>query len=119
MASDIKISSTNFQNVKILSNICDVNTVLKKISPRWKMTILYDLSKGNQQFSKLKAKYPTLSDQVLSKRLHELEADGFISKEAIKQRQPQQIIYKVTHKGTSLLAIMVQLNQWALEWDQI
>ncbi|MDQ1086614.1 helix-turn-helix domain-containing protein [Siphonobacter sp. SORGH_AS_1065] len=117
MSSKIKESSTNYRNLRVLSEACEINDVLKKISPRWKMIILYDIANGYFQFSKLKAKLPGISDQILGKRLRELEEDGCISRISDSSTVPIQTHYKVTAKGDALLEIMIQLHQWGLIWE--
>ncbi len=118
MASKIKESSTNYQNIEVLSQACEVNDLLKKISPRWKMMILYDISEGFDQFSKLKTKLSGISDQMLGKRLRDLETDGCISRSLEPATVPAQVHYEVTPKGRSLLELMVQLHHWGLVWEK-
>lgn len=116
MSTSIKETSTNFQNLITLNTACEVNDTLKKISPRWKMTILYEIQMGSHQFSKLKQKFPSLSDQILGKRLRELEKENFVIKELRSDLTPNQIIYHPTKKGLSLLKIMAQLHIWTKTW---
>ena len=116
MASIVKVQSTNYENLKILAESCDVNEILKNISLRWKMQILYCISKDVYQFSKLKEIFPTLSDQILAKRIKELYQENLISKVYIPKSIPQQIRYKVTNKGNELLNVMLELHVWGQKW---
>lgn len=119
MASEIKESSTNAQNLKILASSCEVNEILTNISPRWKMQILYSVSKGVQQFSRLKEAFPSLSDQVLGKRLGELTEENLVSKMVLTDKTPTQVIYEVTEKGKELLAIILDLHIWGQKYREI
>ena len=119
MASTIKESSTNAQNLKVLAASCEVNDILTKISPRWKMQILYSISKGVDQFSRLKEAFPSLSDQVLGKRLSELSEENLLTKTVLTDKTPTQIIYQVTGKGEELLAIILDLHVWGRKYWQI
>jgi DNA-binding HxlR family transcriptional regulator len=112
MSSDIKESSMNAYNLKVLAESCQVNEILKSISSRWKMQILYSISKEVQQFSLLKKAFPSLSDQVLGKRLTELSDEGLTIKSSIPDTMPPQIIYTVTPKGSRLLEIILELHLW-------
>lgn len=117
MTSKIKESSTNAYNLKVLADSCEVNDILKMISPRWKMQILYSISKGVQQFSYLKKAFPSLSDQVLGKRLKELVNEGLVEKTLLTDTVPQQIVYTHTDRAAGLLAIILELHLWGKrEW---
>lgn len=112
MASEIKESSTNIQNMKLLAASCEVNEILVSIGKRWKMQILFSISNDINQFSLLKRAFPSLSDQVLGKRLGELVSEGLVDKLTVENTCPFQIIYSVTEKGAALLVIIHALNQW-------
>ena len=89
-------------NLKVLAESCQVNEILRTISPRWKMQILYCISQNVQQFSKLKEIFPSLSDQVLGKRLGELVEEELVNKVTLENTVPHQIIYTVTPKAKNL-----------------
>lgn len=118
MASEIKESSTNTYNLKLLAASCEVNEILECIAKRWKMQILFSISKDIKQFSRLKKAFPSLSDQVLGKRLGELVAEGLVNKEIVDNTCPYQFIYSITEKGAALMVIIQELHQWGKkEWD--
>ena len=112
MASNVKERSTNAQNIKILSEWCEVNDVLRDISPRWKMMVLYRIAHGVAQFSQLKRAFPTLSDHVLGQRLAELVGAGLVEKAAVAATVPPQVRYAPTPKGRALLTIIGELHRW-------
>jgi DNA-binding HxlR family transcriptional regulator len=115
MSSKLKNGTTNACNIQVLYSSCNVNEVLRNISPRWKMQILHSIKHGNRQFSMLKRAFPTLSDQILGKRLSELVIDKLIDKIPINNTTPQQIAYMVTKSGEELLKIIDELHQWGLK----
>jgi DNA-binding HxlR family transcriptional regulator len=118
MASKIKERSTNAQNLRVLAASCEVNEILTNISPRWKMQILYSISKGVQQFSRLKEAFPSLSDQILGKRLGELVKDELVVKTILADTIPTQILYNTTPKGKALLSIILDLHLWGQkDWN--
>jgi DNA-binding HxlR family transcriptional regulator len=119
MASEIKENSTNAHNLKVLASSCEVNEILTNISPRWKMQILYSISKGVYQFGKLKEAFPSLSDQVLGKRLGELTDENLVSKTILTDKTPTQIVYQVTEKGKDLLAVILDLHLWGRKYWEI
>jgi len=112
MASKLKSGTTNACNIEVLSNSCEVNEILRNISPRWKMQILHSIKHGTHQFSLLKKAFPSLSDQILGKRLSELVIDKLVDKAAVENTTPPQINYTATKKGEELLKIIDDLHQW-------
>ncbi|RZL13172.1 MAG: transcriptional regulator [Hymenobacter sp.] len=118
MASNLKEGTSNAQNLQLLSEWCSVNDVLRDISPRWKMVLLHRIAHGVAQFSQLKRTFPTLSDQVLGKRLAELVREHLVEKTAVTNTVPPQICYAPTPKGRALLTIIDALQHWGQhDWD--
>lgn len=116
MATPRKELSTNSENRQTLAEACDVNDVLASISLRWKMQLLYCINEGIAQFTALKKNFPTLSDQILGKRLKELKEESLITASDIPDTTPPQIRYSTTEKGRELLAIILDLHHWGLKW---
>jgi DNA-binding HxlR family transcriptional regulator len=117
MSSPLKPVTSNACNITALSLACEVNDVLRDISPRWKMQVLHKIAAGSKQFSSLKTAFPSLSDQVLSKRLTELATEGLIERSVICDKAPKKIYYYITDKGMDLLRIIDDLHQWGLKWN--
>jgi DNA-binding HxlR family transcriptional regulator len=117
MATEIKTTSSNVRNLKILLESFEINKALVMISPRWKMHILFCISQNIKQFGLLKKALPTLSDQILGKRLKELVTDGLVDKETIKDNNQNQKVYLITTKGSGILEILNQLNSWGESWN--
>jgi DNA-binding HxlR family transcriptional regulator len=116
MSSKLKTGTSNANNLALLSCKCEVNDVLRNISTRWKMQILHSIAREARQFSLLKNAFPSLSDQMLGKRLSELVADKLIDKTILEERVPMKIIYTPTEKGMQLLKIIDDLHKWGLRW---
>lgn len=112
MASSAKTGTTNAQNLRVLSEWCAVNDVLRTISPRWKMVLLHRVAHGVAQFSQLRRAFPTLSDHVLGRRLAELVAEALLDKVPVVDTVPPQIRYVATPKGRALLTIIDALHAW-------
>ncbi|WP_158799077.1 helix-turn-helix domain-containing protein [Pedobacter sp. L105] len=117
MASKLKNGTSNACNIQILHKSCEVNETLRNISPRWKMQILHSIKQGTNQFSLLKLAFPSISDQILAKRLSELMVDELVDKTTIQDTVPQQITYTTTKKGEELLKIINDLHQWEISWQ--
>lgn len=117
MSSKLKPGTSNANNLLVLSCKCEVNEVLRNISTRWKMQILHSIARDSRQFSLLKNAFPSLSDQILGKRLSELVAEQLIDKTIVEEKAPMKIIYTPTTKGMELLQIIDDLHQWGLKWS--
>ena len=116
MSSQLKPGTSNACNITALSLACEVNDVLRDISPRWKMQVLHKIAAGTNQFSSLKLAFPSLSDQILGKRLNELLHEEMIHKHTIREKAPKSIHYIITEKGIELLEIIDELHKWGLKW---
>lgn len=107
-----KEQSTNSLNQAVLAQVCVLPATLERLSARWKMPVLYAIQQGQQQFSLLKRYYPTLSEQVLSKRLRELEGEGLVIRQLNELFVPPQVHYSLTPKAQALLDLMGALCTW-------
>ncbi|WP_375419264.1 winged helix-turn-helix transcriptional regulator [uncultured Hymenobacter sp.] len=116
MATLRKETSTNYSNQTVLRNACVVNETLERLSPRWKMQVLFCIHQGQNRFSLLKDLFPTLADHVLGLRLRELELEDLVVKETDRDAVPPQVRYFATPKGVALLAIMKSLTDWENEF---
>jgi len=117
MASKLKNGTTNANNIEVLYNSCEVNETLRHMSPRWKMQVLHSIKEGICQFSLLKEAFPSISDQILGKRLSDLIQDELVVKSAVENTIPQQIAYTTTQKGDELLTIIADLHLWQMRWQ--
>jgi DNA-binding HxlR family transcriptional regulator len=116
MATPLKPGTSNACNITTLSLACEVNDVLRDISPRWKMQVLHKIAAGVNQFSSIKSVFPSLSDQILSKRLAELIRHKLIHKYVIREKAPKSVHYIISDKGIELLKIIDDLHKWGLKW---
>ncbi|WP_404477574.1 winged helix-turn-helix transcriptional regulator [Sphingobacterium sp. ML3W] len=112
MTHTIKESSTNQANRKLLSDRCGVNDTLALIGKRWMMTVLYEISLGNNQYSSLKKSVPEISEHVLAARVKTLCKQKLVIRHEIPDRIPLQIKYTVTDSGRELLSLISDLCQW-------
>lgn len=108
----------NAHNLRVLAAHCQVQEVLALISPRWKMQVLFCISQEVYQFSQVKKVFPTISDQVLARRLGEIVTEGLAIKYNVPDTMPCQVKYELTEKGAALLEIVQALHLWGKkEWD--
>ena len=68
---------------------CPVTATIALFGGRWKLPILYILSKNTRRFGEIQVRVPAISKKVLTSQLRELEADGLISRKEYKELPPR------------------------------
>lgn len=111
--SKIKENTTNQANKKFLFE-CDLTHAVHLMSGRWKLPILYIISKGQNRFGLLKKAIPHITERMLTLQLRELESDGLISRKIFPEIPPR-VEYTLTDIGEELLPICDQIRGWGLK----
>ena len=96
---------------KLEINKDPLNNALKLISGKWKIKILEKLSNRPIRFGKLKKNLDTITSQMLSKQLKEMENDTLVKRKVIKSN-PITVEYSLTQFGSSSLPIIRSLIKW-------
>ena len=96
---------------KLEINRDPLNNALKLISGKWKIKILEKLSNRAIRFGKLKKNLDTITSQMLSKQLKEMENDTLVKRKVIKSN-PITVEYSLTQFGSSSLPIIRSLIKW-------
>ena len=99
------------QNSDFLRENCPVKAAIDVIRGRWKPSILCELHAGVKRFSELQAALPSVSAQILTVQLRQLEADGVIVRE-IHPEIPPRVEYTLSEHGWQLSAVMDELDRW-------
>ena len=95
---------------------CPISYSLDIFGDKWSLLVLRDiLFYDRRRFSDF---MPTerIATNILTDRLHKLEATGIIAKE----RDPKlknKFIYSATPKGASLMPLLIEMTLWGLEHD--
>lgn len=106
-----KPSSTNARNRAALDDFCGLTYVLNLVGGRWKMIIIYKLSKGERRYSELKRALPHITDRMLALHLRELEGDGLVARTVFAE-VPPRVEYHLTASGHDLAASFNGLEAW-------
>lgn len=88
---------------------------IELIGGRWTGPILQLLLAGPARFAELRAAIPKISDRMLSERLHELEAEGLVTRSVIPA-SPVRVEYGLSQKGRELQASLEAVAKWAERW---
>lgn len=90
-------------------NNCPVTHCLNRIGGKWKIMIIYAISKNCNRFSMLQKVMPAISKQMLVNQLRELEEDKIIDR-IIYAEIPPRVEYKITEYGLSLMPVIAVMQ---------
>ena len=97
---------------------CPVEVTLMLISDRWKVLILRDLISGTKRFGELKKSIGSISQKVLTSNLRSMEEDGLLTRKVYAE-VPPRVEYTLTELGKSLQPILLAMQQWGLEYQEM
>ena len=91
---------------------CPAERAVYFLGGKWKIRILFSLlqSKKNR-FGERKKGLKTITQQMLSKQLKELERDGIVNRKVI-QIMPPKVEYSLTEFGLSVMPILRSFSEW-------
>ncbi len=91
---------------------CPVELALDQIGGKWKTVVLARLKVEPMGYSDLRRAIPGLADKVLTQRLKDLVADGFVER---RNARGGGAVYGLTAEGRSLTPVLEALHGWGLE----
>ena len=92
---------------------CPVTNALKLIGGKWKLIIMHLLSKRTMRFGELKREINSITQQMLSKQLKEMEKDGLVNRK-VYEVVPPHVEYSLTTFGKSGMPIIKSLINWGI-----
>lgn len=96
-----------------LSN-CAVTATMQLIGGKWKILIIHLIRNDINRFGKMSMMLKTISKQMLTTQLRELEQDGLIERK-IYAEIPPRVEYFLSEKGRSLVHIIDAMKVWGDE----
>ena len=91
---------------------CPAERAIYFLGGKWKIRILFYLFNNKiVRFNKLKKELKTITQQMLSKQLKELEIDGIINRK-VHQVVPPKVEYSLTEFGLSVIPILKSFSEW-------
>lgn len=85
------------------------------ITSKWAVRTLLVLRERELRFSQLKKHLHTVTDRMLIKTLHELEAEGFICRN-VSETGCKKVFYSLSSKGRELAALLQPLTAWLRDY---
>jgi len=93
--------------------ICPVSAIQNVLTGKWKLSILWILSKNTYRFNELQRLLPDVSRGVLTQQLKELEHSKMVHREVYKE-VPPKVEYSLTEIGRSFIPIMTGIAEWGV-----
>lgn len=93
---------------------CPLAAAFAAVGGKWKLTILYWLSRDEHHFSGLLRRVAPISHKVLTEQLRELEADGLVLREA-DAPVPAPVRYRLSDYGATVLPLVEAARIWGVE----
>ena len=91
---------------------CPAERAVYFLGGKWKIRILFGLlQKKKMRFGEIKKTLKTITQQMLSKQLKELEVDGIVNRKVI-QIMPPNVEYSLTEFGLSVMPILKSFSEW-------
>ncbi len=91
---------------------CPVAKAAELIDQRWTLLVIRELLAGNTKFNDLHRGVPLMSRTLLSRRLRQLVANGFVE----RRLQPDGPTYQLTEAGEQFRDIIQALGEWGVRW---
>ena len=91
---------------------CPAERAIYFLGGKWKIRIVFLLYQNKKnRFGELKKVLQTVTQQMLSKQLKELELDGLINRKVF-QVVPPKVEYSLTDFGSSVIPVLRSLDVW-------
>ncbi len=101
------------KDIDVKDALSELRAKIDKIGGKWKILIIYAVSKNVNRFSSLKRALPLISKQMLVNQLRELEEDGILER-IIYPEIPPRVEYKLTVHGLTLMPVIGILQEWGI-----
>jgi DNA-binding HxlR family transcriptional regulator len=92
---------------------CPLTAAHAAVGGKWKLTLIYWLGREPHHFSGLKRRAASISHNVLTEQLRELEADGILRRDPLGA-VPAPVMYHLTAYGRTLLPLVEAVRVWGL-----
>ncbi|MYZ43336.1 winged helix-turn-helix transcriptional regulator [Schauerella aestuarii] len=90
---------------------CGMEAVVDLVGGKWKLVILFYLSRQRMRFGELQRNVGDVSEKMLSQQLKEMVADGLLLRIDFKT-VPPHVEYETTAFGLDLGRAMVPVCEW-------
>ncbi len=106
----LKVTVDSYEHAKD----CPFRNVLDKIGDKWSFLVLAVLEDGPKRFNEIRRLIGDISQRVLTRKLRELERDGYLRR-IVYPESPPKVVYELAAIGRSVLVPVKTFLAWALE----
>jgi len=90
--------SSSYTKYSMETELLEISKAAKIIGSKWTLLILNSLLNGTKRFGELQKELDNINPKTLSKRLRDLEKEGYIKKKIYAQ-VPPKVEYSLTKKA--------------------
>ena len=94
-----------------IDQYCGLDLIREVLYGKWKIHLIYYISKGKKRPSELHREIPEATRRVLNMQLHQLEEHQLVTKK-IDPQLPPKVEYSLTAFGESLLPVIALMGEW-------
>ena len=95
---------------------CPMEIGLNVLSGKWKLKILWQISKGAVRFNELQRRLGKITTKTLTQQLRELE-DQKIIQRTVYPENPPKVEYALTELGESICPVLKSLCDWGTDYQ--
>ena len=95
------------------SATCPTRALLDQLADKWSMLVLMAVADEPVRFNALKRAVEGISQKVLTQTVRRLEHNGLVHR-TVYPTVPVTVEYGITPLGTSLVALIEPLREWAI-----
>lgn len=103
--------------VQAINKQCPVEVGLNILSGKWKLKILWHLSKGTSRFNELQRHLGAITTKTLTQQLRELENQGIVCRKVYPE-VPPKVEYSLSEIGATLKPILGELCDWGKTYQE-
>ncbi|BBB89668.1 MAG TPA: helix-turn-helix domain-containing protein [Methylomusa anaerophila] len=96
---------------------CPMDIAINILSGKWKIAILWHLTKGIVRFNELERLLRNITHKTLTLQLRELEKDGMIYRKVYAE-VPPRVEYGLTKLGESMKPILTSMCEWGKTYQK-
>lgn len=99
----------------VLEEGCATRQALERLASKWRVLLIYALLAGPQRHAELRRRVAGITQKVLTGTLRDMERDGLVRRQVLKQTPPQHVEYSLTPLGLTLREPLAAVCAWATE----